>query len=194
MLRYVQKNHVCKNEENYILTYMYTQKYFKRKDDQYFVALYRCYSCTLYWQQEKKEMQKDAYNLSPNFKIQHDFSLEGKRNPLALPPLPTHHTHTHTHTHTQEGTSFEFKALREILEQLAWNSEELGFYTGRLRSKLCCTGAGNLRSHWTSDSPFPKFPRGWVWGPGERKAVKVTSKCSLLVPMFTSKRCRESKG
>ena len=59
-------------------------------------------------------MQKDAYNLSPNFKIQHDFALEGKRNPLALSPLPSHHTHTHTHA--QEGTSFEFKALREILE------------------------------------------------------------------------------
>ena len=76
------------------------------------------------------------------------FPWKGKEIPWPCPHSPpTTHTHTHTHTHTQEGTSFEFKALREILEQLAWNSEELGFYTGRLRSKLCCTGAGNLRSH-----------------------------------------------
>ena len=67
-----------------------------------------------YTDNRKKEMRKDAYNLSPNFKIQLDFALEGKRNPLALPPLPT--DHTHTHTHTQEDTSFEFKALRESVE------------------------------------------------------------------------------
>ena len=87
-------------------------------------------------------MQKDTYNLSPNFKIQLDFALGGEENPLAVPtaPLPTH----------TGSTSFEFKALREIPEKLAWNSEELAFPTGRLGFKPCCTGAGDLRSHWTS--------------------------------------------
>lgn len=67
---------------------------------------------------------------------------EGKKIPWPSPLQPCQHT--------LEGTSFEFKALREIPEKLAWNSVELAFPTGRLGLKPCCTGAGDLRSHWTS--------------------------------------------
>lgn len=148
------KKELCLWKWRKIYVYTYTckwriyGKYFKKKNDQFLVALYKPYAHLLYWDLKTKfyrAIQKATYNFSLNVKIQLDFVLEWSKTLLALSPHRC--MHTCAHRHTLEGASFEFQALKEVLEELACNSEELEFHTERLGFKPCCMGAGDFRSH-----------------------------------------------